>query len=76
MKLLLVLLFATLVASEYVSKKQNQDPVKQAYLKRRTRQAETHEAHVEPVKVEQAPQQPITIAVPTNMAEVRSYEIH
>ncbi|KAE9555115.1 hypothetical protein FO519_001690 [Halicephalobus sp. NKZ332] len=70
MKLLLVFLFVTFVASEYTGKKQNQDPVKQAYLKRRTRQSETH---VEPVRAEHVtqsvPQQPITIAVPTNMTE-------
>uniref|UniRef100_A0AC34QJY3 EGF-like domain-containing protein n=1 Tax=Panagrolaimus sp. JU765 TaxID=591449 RepID=A0AC34QJY3_9BILA len=66
----LVLMSIGLIAASTDGKKQTFDPIKQAYLKRQIRQAEANGA---PVRVEQVPQsvpqQPVTIPVPTNMAE-------
>lgn len=70
-----ILLIGFVFADYYVERKQEHNHIKQAYLKRRTRQAQTNETPVEPVKVEvNNQQQPVTIPVPTNTNEVCTTE--
>ena len=71
-KTFLALLIVGVVVADRADKGRSRfykDPIKQPYLKRHARQAQPGVQGPLPGQPQQ-PQQPVTIAVPTNMAEV------